>query len=203
MRRRKKKKVMDHELNQEKPSPPTIIQQLNDPPTAPVLFSPSGQLSPYPSVPSGPTPGGQSEYIHQCPSQSTVPTGPTMSHSLVYLYNQTSGSVANQTSTPVNSVSQLFGSSKAREAGELWKLPSTTQSGIPMGFTSHSLSNTTSKGAMRHEDSSIRLSPREAVKSPLCILRDECLSRLRTIGHSCYLSTRFRDFYPRFIPNCS
>ncbi|KIM40729.1 hypothetical protein M413DRAFT_166901 [Hebeloma cylindrosporum] len=161
LRRRRKRNVMDQELNQEKPSPPTIIQQFNVPTNTSISFPAGGQQPFYPQVHSGPGPGAQPEYILEYPSQSTVPTGPPMSHNSLYSYSQAPGSLPNH-STAANLTSQLLGSSKAKEAGELWQeLPSHWQCGLPAASTSHSSSNATGKDAMRHEDCGRRLSPPE------------------------------------------
>ncbi|KIM40731.1 hypothetical protein M413DRAFT_446123 [Hebeloma cylindrosporum] len=167
LRRRRKRNAMDPQLNQEKSSP-NIIEPFSGPPSAPVSF-PDGGSSSYSPVPNGPSPGGKSGHIRQYPSQSTVPTGPRAprSRNSAYSSSQASGSLADQRSTPANSTSQLLGSSKAREAGELGDLPPTNlvsaQSEIPVASTSQSPSATAPQRLMRHEDSGIRLPPRESM----------------------------------------
>jgi hypothetical protein len=160
LRRRRKRNDMDLELNQGRSSP-NIIEPFSGPPTLPVSF-------PYSPILSGPIPGGKSEHLRQYPSQSTIPTGtrPPRSHNSEYSSSQASGLLATLGSTPANSTTQLLGSNKAREAGELGDLPSTSllsaQGEIPVASTSQSPSNTPQR-VMRHEDSGIRLPPRESM----------------------------------------
>ena len=163
LRRRNKRNDMNPELNQERNSP-NIIEPFSSPPTAPVSFPAGGQLSSYSPMLSGPS-RGKSNQISQYPSQSTITTAPRppRSHGSQYSSSQASESVANQGSTPGNSTSQLLGSSKAREAGELGDLPPPTQPPIPVASTSHSASTSTPQRVMRHEDSGVRLPPRESM----------------------------------------
>ena len=161
--RRRRKRKMNPQLDQERDSP-NIIEPFNSPPTAPVSFPAGGHLSSHSPMLSGPS-GGKSNQMSQYPSQSTVTSAPrpSRSHGSQYSSSQASESPANQGSTPGNSTSQLLGSNKAREAGELGDLPSTSQPSIPVASTSHSASTSTPQRVMRHEDSGVRLPPRESM----------------------------------------
>ena len=106
-------------------------------------------------------------------SRVAFPAGQSSSYSQMLSGPSPGGKseLTTQGSTPVNSTSQLLGSSRAREAGELGDLPSTNllsaQSDIPVASTSQSPSNTASQHMMRHEGSNIRLPPPEStLESP-------------------------------------
>ena len=158
--RRRKRNGVDHELNPEQSSP-NIVEPFNAPPTAPVAcqqYSPHGQSSSSSPVFSGSSRGGKAGFIPKRPSQSTIPTGPRPPRDRTsnYSSSQSSGSHANQNSAPGNSTSQLLGSNKAREAGELGDLPTTN-------VLSAQPEISVAQRVMRHEDSGLRLPARETM----------------------------------------
>jgi hypothetical protein len=150
LRRRRKRNDLDIDLNQEM-SLLNIVDPFSTPPSTPILSPASGQSSSYSPMLSGPTPRGKSEHVRQDASQSTVPPGPwpPRSHNRGYSFSEASGllALATQGSTPGD-------------------LPSTNllsaQPDILVAST-QSPTDTVPQGVIRHEDSGVRLPPRESM----------------------------------------
>jgi len=151
LRRRRKRNDLDVDLNQEM-SLLNIIDPFSTPPSSPILFPTSGQSSTYSPMLGGPTPWGKSEHVRQDASQSTIPPGPwpPRSHNLGYSFSEASGSLAfaTQGSTPGDPRSTNLLSA---------------QSDILVASTTQSPSDIAPQGVIRHEDSGVRLPPRESM----------------------------------------